>query len=409
LQQKNIKKKVCLLTDHHICFNPRLWKEAFFYESKGFEVVILSMWISKEFLQKDLEILKGHSISYKTYLSLVQGEVSKIAHTYYRLRKRMAGELQRRFNIGTRWAISYAPGMMITKALKEDADLYAAHLECAFFAGKKLIQAGRKVSFDFEDWYSRDFLVPERPVKLLESWEKFALNNGVFCTAASGAMAAGLTEFYSTDKSITVIYNGFSVEEENYNHTDKIIGSGEGLKLLWFSRSIGPDRGIESFLNSLAYCDFPVELHLLGKMEPGYQAILDEKFALLKKHRLLVHPFISHNRLLSFISQYEIGLAIDENINENRNLTITNKILQYLQAGLQVLASDTAGHRKVAAQLPDLVTIVDIKEPSKVVDALAQLMNKADVQKTEQRDRFNKIFSWEAQEKKLNSLLERNL
>ncbi|HEY8661950.1 MAG TPA: hypothetical protein VIL78_23145 [Hanamia sp.] len=403
------KKKVCLLTDHHICFNPRLWKEAFFYESKGFEVVILSMWLSKEFLQKDLEILNGHSISYKTYLNLVPGEVSKIAHTYYRLRKRIAGELQRWFNIGTRWAISHAPGLMLRYALKENADLYAAHLECAFYAGRKLIKAGRKVSFDFEDWYSRDFLVPERPVKLLESWEKFALNNGVFCTAASGAMAAGLKEFYSPGKTITVIYNGFSVEEENYIQPVKISGTDESLKLLWFSRSIGPDRGIESFLNALTYYDFPVELHLLGKMEPGYQAILDEKFAGLKIHRLLVHPFISHNLLLNFIAQYEIGLALDENINENRKLTITNKILQYLQAGLHVLASDTAGHREVAAQLPELVTIVDIREPFTVVAMLAALKNKTNVIKTEQRDRFNTIFSWEAQEKKLNSLLERNL
>jgi glycosyltransferase involved in cell wall biosynthesis len=409
LKKKNIKKKVCLLTDHHICFNPRLWKEAFFYEKNGFEVVILSMWISKEFLQKDLEILNGHSISYKTYLSLVPGEVSKIAHTYYRLRKRIAGELQRRFNIGTSWSISYAPGLMFRRALKENADLYAAHLECAFYAGNKLVKAGRQVSFDFEDWYSRDFLVPERPVKLLESWEKFALNNGVFCTAASGAMAAALKEFYSTGKSITVIYNGFSAEEENYIQPVRISGTGESLKLLWFSRSIGPDRGIESFLNALAYCDFPVELHLLGKMEPGYQAVLDEKFARLKIHRLLVHPFISHNLLLHFISQYEIGLAIDENINENRKLTITNKILQYLQAGLQVLASDTAGHREVAAQLPELVTIVDITAPSEVVAALSGLRNKTNIQKTGHREKFNTIFSWEAQEKKLNSLLERNL
>ena len=48
---KNIKK-VCLLSDHHICINPRLWKEAFFYENLGFEVVVLTMWQSNMFLEK---------------------------------------------------------------------------------------------------------------------------------------------------------------------------------------------------------------------------------------------------------------------------------------------------------------------------------------------------------------------
>lgn len=401
MPKNNPKKKVCLLTDHHLCFNPRLWKEAFFYEKKGLDVVVLSMWLSREYLQKDMELLQGHSIFYKPFLNLLPGEVKKNIHAFYRLRKRIAGELQKKFNIGTRWAISYSPMLMFKHALKENADWYSAHLECAFFAGKKLIKAGKKVSFDFEDWYSRDFLIPERPVNLLESWEKFALNNGVFCTAASKAMAEALEQHYLLRKPIFIIYNGFSIEEEKNIQQDKIEDTDEGLKLLWFSRSIGPDRGIEPFLNSLSYCYFPVELHLLGKMEPGYKDFLDEKFIRLKKHRLVVHPFISHNRLLSFISQYEIGLAIDDNINQNRKLTITNKILQYLQAGLHVLASDTKGHREVATYFPKTVTIVNIDTEEEVVAALTEFHNKNIQRIKDQKQIFNTIFSWEAQEKKI--------
>ena len=192
--------KICLLSDHHLSMNPRLWKEAFFYEKEGFKVVILNMWQSKDLLQRDLEILNGHAITYKAYLNLIPGEINSFARFLYRLRKKAASELQRLFKIGTKWAINHAPELMLQKALKEDANLYAAHLECAFFAGRDLILAGKKVSFDFEDWYSRDYLVPERPVKLLESLEKFALQNGLFCTAASNSMAVALKECYQVKK-----------------------------------------------------------------------------------------------------------------------------------------------------------------------------------------------------------------
>lgn len=153
--------KICLLSDHHVCLNPRLWKEAFFYEKKGYEVVILTMWQSKNLWEKDMELLKGHSIFYKAYLNLIPGEISEVKRFLYRLRSRAASEVQRFFKVGTKWAISHAPELMLKKALKENATLYVAHLESAFYVGRDLIKLDKKVAFDFEDWYSRDYLVPK--------------------------------------------------------------------------------------------------------------------------------------------------------------------------------------------------------------------------------------------------------
>ena len=402
--------KICLLSDHHLSINPRLWKEAFFYEKQGYEVVILSTWQSANLLEKDREILKGHAISYKAYLNLLPGEINKAALLFYRVRKRVAAELQKRLHVGIQWAISYAPELMYQQALKENADLYAAHLECAFYAGKKLLKAGKRVCFDFEDWYSRDYLVPARPVGLLSSLEKFALNNGLFCTTTSKAMAEALKDAYRINKEITVIYNGFSINESverkesqqnnNYNAYTKII---------WFSRTIGSGRGIELMLKALMVCEIPVELHVLGEMKAGYKEFLEKEFSLIKQHRLVIHRFMSHALLLNFIAQFQIGLAIEENINDNKSLTISNKILQYLQAGLPVIASDTKGQKEVAEFFPSMVTIVDINDPAGIADTIRLLSTKEINEQVGQKEQFERIFSWEAQEKKLNSLLERNL
>jgi glycosyltransferase involved in cell wall biosynthesis len=405
-----VLRKICLLSDHHVCVNPRLWKEAFFYEKKGFEVVILGMWQSKDFWQKDVEILNGHAITYKPYLNLIPGEINFLLRFFYRARKRAASEVQRLLKIGTGWAISHAPELMLKKALAEDGHLYSAHLECAFFVSRDLIKAGKKVSFDFEDWYSRDYLTSYRPIKLLETLEKFALKHALFCTAASNAMAVALKESYQTNKEITVIYNGFSINESvKKNFFTTINENNNYIKLLWFSRTIGPDRGIEFLLKALLVCKIPVELHLLGEMSAGYIKFLEQKFAYLNNHSLIVHSFIPHHQLLSFISQFKIGLAIEGNINDNKTLTISNKILQYLQAGLRVIASDTKGQQEVANFFPANVTIVDIEKPHQIVDAIYKLRNTEQINKEAQLNQFRKIFSWEAQEKKLSSLLEKNL
>jgi glycosyltransferase involved in cell wall biosynthesis len=404
------RKKVCLLTDHHIAINPRLWKEAFFYEKRGYEVVILSMWQSGDLLEKDWEILKGHAISYKAYLNLLPGGMNKPGRLYYRLKKKLAGELQRLFKTGTASAISYAPGLMLKKALKENADLYAAHLECAFYAGKQLLKAGKKVCFDFEDWYSRDYLIPSRPVGLLKSLEKFALNNGLFCTAASKAMAGALIDTYNIKKDVTVIYNGFPIDEAvEKDRKQHYTNANEHPKLIWFSRTIGPGRGIEFLIQALALYHRPVELHVLGKMRKGFKEVLETGFKELKNHTLVIHGFMPHNRLQAFIAQFDIGLAIEENINDNKMLTVSNKMLQYLQAGIPVIASDTKGQQEVAAYFPGTVRIIDIEKPGMLGDAIDSLANKSNSYKEEQADTFNKVFSWEAQESKLTDLLEKHL
>lgn len=380
--------------------NPRLWKEAFFYEKRGYEVIVVTMWQSTYFLEKDLELLKGHSIRYIAYLNLIAGEIKPLNLFFYRARKRVGGELQQRFNIATNWAISYAPERLLKKALEENADLYCAHLECAFYVGRDLIKAGKKVAFDFEDWYSNDYLEPRRPVKLLKEVEKFALENGVFCTAASKSMADAVKTFYDNDNKVTVIYNGFSIIESVVNKNQEKPEENP-LRLLWFSRTIGPDRGIEYLLKALHLCRFPVELHLLGIIASNYEHYLLKESAGLIKHKLKIHQFISHSELPAFISQFKIGLAFEENINNNRQVTITNKILQYLQAGLFVLASNTQGHREVSHYFPDSVLIVNIENSFEVIKALEILKSK---QRNIEQNIFNSVFSWEAQEEKFISL-----
>jgi glycosyltransferase involved in cell wall biosynthesis len=57
--------------------------------------------------------------------------------------------------------------------------------------------------------------------------------------------------------------------------------------------------------------------------------------------------------LPAVIAAHDIGLALEDPAIRNRDLTITNKILQYLTAGLVVVATDTAGQREVLARAAD--------------------------------------------------------
>ena len=403
-------KKVCLLSDHHICINPRLWKEAFFYEKMGFEVVVLTMWQSIIFLEKDKQILRGHNIEYISYLKLIPGDNDFLLNYFYRIRKRLTSDLHRFFKIGLAWSISHAPEKMYKAAIQQSADLYIAHLECAFYVSRKLSKAGKKVAYDFEDWYSRDYLVPERPVKLLQSLEKFAILNGLFITAASRSMADEIKKEYSSNRSIETIYNGFSTSE-SINQFDFVVNKHKQdvFKIIWFSRTIGPNRGIENLVEALKHCTVKYEIHLLGILVDDFDQILYKHISDTDRHSLHFHHFIPHNELLKFLSSFDLGLALDLKINDNRNLTVTNKIMQYIQAGLPILCSDTSGHLEVASYFPNTIHAVNIEDEFEVAQKIDFLSENRNFYSNEDMLRFNEIFSWEAQEIKLNNLINVNM
>ena len=67
------------------------------------------------------------------------------------------------------------------------------------------------------------------------------------------------------------------------------------------------------------------------------------------RSRVFVHPSVPADELPARIAEHDIGFAGELSEIPSRDLTATNKIFQYLQGGLAVVASDTAGQKEVAA------------------------------------------------------------
>lgn len=404
-----MSKKVCLISDHHLCINPRLWKEAFLYEKLGFEVVILTKCQSDDLRKRDMELLKGHNIRYEFFLNLIPGEINPVMRFYYRLRKRIASELQRRLKAGGAWAINHAPDLLYKAALKEHAFIYSAHLECGFYVGRELVKAGRKVSFDFEDWYSRDYLTADRATGLLRQLEQFALTHGVFCTAASGSMADALRQAYGSQLPITAVYNSFP-DEELQTLPNIVSDPGLPFRFVWTSRTVGPGRGLETLMEALTMVSSPVELHIIGQCAPGYEEQVKNSFPSSLGHQLLFHHFIKHSDLLPTLAGFDAGLAIERYEPDSRNTTITNKILQYIQAGIKVLATDTLGQKEVAAFFPDAILLVEQDAPMQWKAAIEQMIASRDaVDKNAQLAIFHQTFSWKRQEEKLTQLINKSV
>lgn len=391
-------KHIVILTSQHLVANPRVWKEANTLYKHGYRVTILTTWYSLEKLHADQELL-SIGINYHASVNLIPKMGSFTDRFWGRAIMKMAYLLKHYFKIDTEYILHYRPRKQLRVALSIPADLYIAHQESGMLTGCKLINLGKKVAFDFEDWYSEDYINTDRPTKFLKQKENIALKKACYVTCPSETMQQALKINYQIESVIQVIYNSFP---EN-KHTLQQDQTKKKNTLVWFSQVIGPGRGLEKIITAINYLTVPIELHLLGLITHDYEIKL--KSLLKSKHQIFIHKPISHQSLHLFLSSFSIGLAIEETFPESRNTTVTNKILQYTQAGIKVIATPTKGQKEIAEKLKKTITILHPNDLKKWAETIHQLINSELKIDTNELTLFSTFFSWEAQEKKILDLV----
>ena len=375
-------------------------KEARTLSRSGYEVHILNAVFSSELLRVDSELIREYpSIHVHRVSDLTRHNLRAFIDRFLFLAGRL---IIKYLKIDTPLALGYAPYRYLKKAKTFGPDLYICHQELATFIGTRLLTAKRKVAFDFEDWYSRD-LLPEardqRPLSLLRRAEKFALKYGIFCTTTSLALAQRLAEAYTAPEP-TVIYNVFPKEVT----LEKKKKRSEPLKLFWFSQTIGPGRGLEKFLTHLQLITHSIEVHLLGQVSDEYRALLKRKIP--AQHGIHFHRSVAEPELAEVIAGFDIGLALEQDEPPNRDLTITNKLFQYLHSGLPVIATETSGQMEIYNQFafgfiipleasPDDIKALEhwLTDPAAIENARKIAAKAAD------------FYSWENESKKLLDLV----
>lgn len=376
-------------------------KEATVLATAGYDVQILTGSVSADLYAQDLAAIANFpNISLQLVSDLSKTNLGSIADRFFNKLGRWA---IRRFKIENSLALGYGALRYYNAARAIKADLYICHQELPTYIGTCLLNAGFKVAFDLEDWYSEDLLPEartERPISLLQRAESDALNKGAFCITTSNTLAEKLAQQYSSPKP-QVIYNVFPTPEISFQNT-KLFS--KPIKLFWFSQTIGPGRGLEQFIKILHLLKTPVELNLLGKITEAYRQSLIA--SLPRQHHLFFHELVPENQLATKIAEFDIGLALELDTPASRNYTITNKFFQYIQSGLPIITSETEG-QKEGFELFRPGFKLSQKPDSTEIEALEKWLNSAEELQLARNRAVEAcaFYNWENESKKLISLV----
>jgi glycosyltransferase involved in cell wall biosynthesis len=338
-------KTILILTSGSLSRNPRPAKEAVTLARAGYRVAALHPSEGPPYDRLDAELAAGAGFQ-NEILELAVAPGVRLAR---RIRRWLA---VRAVPFGLEDVAALGAGRaLFARARALPADLTIVHNEIALWAGVQLLRQGRRVAADIEDWYSEDLLEQDRrhrPLRLLRQLEGAMLQAASYVSTTSEALSAALHHRYGGRKP-AVITNSFPLQPE----PRPAHAAGDGPPaFFWFSQTIGPGRGLEAFLPIWWELATPSRLVLLGEPTTGFPDHLRSLVPAALRSRLEFHDLVPPADLPRVIARHDIGLALEDSSIPSRDLTITNKILQYLNAGLAVVATPTAGQREVLAAAP---------------------------------------------------------
>lgn len=396
--------KILILISGHLCMAPRPQKESEALARAGHDVTVHGVWFDPEFIERDRALANHDRWQFKPILDFQPKH--RASNLRMRLQSRFARECYRRFSAFSPELLNYGVRAKLQAARQAHADLTIVHSEDGLWIGQQLLKEGFRVGVDFEDWFSKD-LLPEarvlRPIAHLETLENVLIQECRYCLTTSQIMADTMAETYRAPLP-TVAYNSFPWRErENIDGQIKDRRNLNIPSLHWFSQTIGPGRGLETLFCALPLLAKPVEIHLRGNYPDRFRQVLDPQIPEGWRELFFIHPTVPNADLPSRIAEHDIGLALEFDNIVSRDLTVTNKLFQYLQAGLAVIATDTQGQKEVFSHMPGCGELIHSGSPSSLADAINSFITNPE-RLADAKDAAlvaaNK-FCWERQETKI--------
>ena len=405
--------KILILIIGHLCNAPRPQKEAETLAKAGHDVIVGGIWFDPEFAKRDNLLIKDKKWRFIPVVDFQPH--NRWQNLQVRLQGKIAREGYKRLQIFSPELLGYGARAMLKFARKMQADLTIVHSEVGLWVGNQLLHEGFNVGVDFEDWFSED-LLPEarvtRPIKQMKQLESRLARECKYCLTTSHIMAEKIAQAYDAPKP-TVIYNTFPwAERESIDGEIKDRKNLEIPSLHWFSQTIGAGRGLETLFSVLNYLQTPVEIHLRGNYPKSSRQLLEPLIPSQWRKYIFIHPTVTNHELLSRIAEHDIGLALEQTDIDSRNFTVTNKLFQYLQGGLTVVATDTLGQKEILTQYPKVGNLIASDNPlalAKTLDSLLQNYLKLNQNKNKILEIFQEKLCWESQEKILLKQVDKSL
>jgi len=347
--------KVLMICNNEISYNPRLLKAADFLSEKNVEVVVYNPVLGigsanvyeqtiagKNWRIIENDLRKNKSSSYRKWAFV--SVVHKITST-----------LWNKF----RWKIGFDrylnKGLYLNKInFKEKFDyIYINLVDNLPFAVKLKRATGAKIIYDSQEYFVGQY---QKYGKNERDWvteaERKYIHDIDLLIGTTNVMKEKLIEDYNLKIPSFRLRNVPSRQMLSMESNTASLNSGK-VYLVWHGMGIylNNTRGVHILVQALAKCKSNVALILQGSLPPDQKIILDGYIQSLGlEGKIIIRPPAEPYAIVASLRNCDIGLIGELPQEDNQKLTSSNKLFDYINAGLAVIASDLPGINETVKQ-----------------------------------------------------------
>lgn len=354
--------KIVMVTTGQPSTNPRMLKEVETLLQAGYLVKVFYVFWTHWAFETDKVILQKYP---GVFVEVGGNPVNrKITYFFSRILHK-ACRIMSGFPSLYQYTFSRATLFLELAAKKEQADLYIAHNLGALPAAVKAAKRrGKPCGFDAEDYHPGELKEGDPQLMIVNRIENNFIKQCDYITAAAPLIGAAYQKRFPK-QHVTTINNAFSIRFLQ----SPAVTSKNKLRLFWFSQRVGPDRGLETIVQALAMLNgHNITLHLVGAVDETYKS---ELVQLSKADNKLyfIEP-MSADKLFSYAAGFDVGIASEVPLTNNRDYCLTNKLFTYLLAGNAILASHTLAQEQFMLEDPGIGLLYKFNDAT---DAARQL------------------------------------
>jgi glycosyltransferase involved in cell wall biosynthesis len=294
----------------------------------------------------------------------------------------------------------------LPRALAVRADIYHAHdlnnLEVAYRAAKR---NGAKLVYDAHELFPE---MANRWVRLKRgAWsrlEKRLLSKADLAITVNELITQEMAKRYGVPAPMVVLNcpdppPGFD-PSVRYNYIRERLGLPAGRKVVLYQGWMSEGRGLEGLVGCARHLAGDAAVVFMGYGE--YQAELEKLAAKEPPGRIYFLPAVPQRNLLAYCASADVGVIPYQAVDLNNYYTSPNKLFDFIQAALPIVASDLPYLRKVIVE-DDLGVVAKLDTPDDYARAINSVLGRPDGGESLRANlrRVAPRYTWEAQGEKL--------
>ena len=339
------KQTVLFISPSEFCHNPRILKASDAFYNEGYGVVVWEIIQGSAEPSLNQKVKGNRPYIFHSFDISKRNAKSYIEWLLASLTQKLALMLWRFFHSES-FLFKYTrlKGLLGFKCHDKYDFIYINVVDALPFAIYLSRKTGTKVIFDSQEYFKGQY---ENDDYHTRQWVEFAERENLYKSyiviGTTNALINQLKKEYPAHQRWVRVRNlPFNPVEISTEIKSKNL---HRLELVWHGYAIHyGSRGVNIILEAVCQCDFDIHISLMGKISTNERKIISD-FMQSKGHlnRLKFIPPAHPEHIVEALINYDIGIIGELPLNENQKLTSSNKLFEYLHAGLAVVTSDMPG------------------------------------------------------------------